>query len=42
LIFLLAAQLIPLRVKLQPKNAEPDSPGQKDEDISHEVNQASG
>ena len=43
LIFLLAAQLIPFRVKLLPKNTEPDSPGETGkEDLPHEKNQTSG
>lgn len=42
LIFLLAAQLIPLRVKLQPKNTGPDSPSEIGKDLSHGVNQTSG
>jgi hypothetical protein len=42
LIFLLAAQLLPFRVKLQPKNAEPDSPGETGKDLPNRANQTSG
>jgi hypothetical protein len=42
LIFLLAAQLLPFRVKLQPKNTEPDSPGETGKDLPHGANQTSG
>jgi len=42
LIFLLTAQLIPFRVKLQPKSAEPDSPGETGKDLPDGVNQTSG
>lgn len=41
-IFLLAAQLIPIRVKLLPKNSGPDSYSETGKDSSHVANQTSG
>ena len=42
LIFLLMAQLIPLRAKVQSKSAGPDSPSEIGKDLSHGVNQTPG